>query len=141
MTPEQRARVQIDTLLEQAGWAILDVHSLNLSAARGVAVREFGLKTGHGAADYLLYVDQKATGVIEAKPAGYTLTGVETQSSKCSDGLPDALPAHRKPLPFLYKTTGSETRFTNLLDPEPRSRGVFAFHTPDALARWVGSTR
>ena len=116
-----------------------DVHSLNLSAARGVAVREFGLKPGHGTADYLLYVDQKAAGVVEAKPAGYTLTGVETQSGKYSEGLPDALPAHHKLLPFLYETTGSETRFTNLLDPEPRSRDVFAFHTPDALADWVGS--
>ena len=139
MTPEQQAREQIDRLLEQAGWAVQDVHSLNLSAARGVAVREFGLKPGHGAADYLLYVDQKAAGVVEAKPAGYTLTGVETQSGKYSDGLPDALPAHRKPLPFLYETTGAETRFTNLIDPEPRSRGVFAFHTPEALADWVGS--
>ena len=116
-----------------------DVHSLNLSAARGVAVREFGLKLGHGAADYLLYVDQKAAGVVEAKPAGHTLTGVETRSGKYSEGLPDTLPAHHKPLSFLYETTGLETRFTNLLDPEPRSRDVFAFHTPDALADWVGS--
>ena len=139
MTPEQKARIQIDTLLGQGGWAVQDVHSLNLSAARGVAIREFGLKPGHGAADYLLYVDQKAAGVVEAKPAGHTLTGVETQSGKYSDGLPDTLPAHRKPLPFLYETTGSETRFTNLLDPEPRSRNVFAFHTPDALATWLGS--
>ncbi len=139
MTPEQKARTQIDTLLDQAGWVVQDVHSTNLFAARGVAIREFALKPGHGTADYLLYVDQKAAGVVEAKPAGHTLTGVETQSGKYSDGLPDALPAHRKPLPFLYETTGSETRFTNLLDPEPRSRGVFAFHTPDALADWLGS--
>ena len=130
MTPEQKARIQIDTLLEQAGWALQDVHSLNLSAARGVAVREFGLKPGYGTADYLLYVDGEAVGVVEAKPAGYTLTGVETQSGKYSDGLPDTLPAHRKPLPFLYETTGSATRFTNLIDPEPRSRGVFALPYP-----------
>ena len=110
MTPEQKARIRIDTLLEQAGWALQDVHSLNLSAARGVAVREFGLKPGYGTADYLLYVDGEAVGVVEAKPAGYTLTGVETQSGKYSDGLPDTLPAHRKPLPFLYETTGSTTR-------------------------------
>ena len=114
--------------------------SLTQSFCRpGVAVREFGLKPGHGTADYLLYVDQKAAGVVEAKPASHTLTGVETQSGKYSGGLPDALPAHRKSLPFLYETTGSETRFTNLIDPEPRSRIVFAFHTPDALADWVGS--
>ena len=139
MSPEQKARTHIDALLEQAGWLVQDAHSVNLSAGRGVAVREFGLEPGHGTADYLLYVDQKAAGVIEAKPAGYTLTGVETQSGKYSDGLPDALPAHRNPLPFLYETTRSETRFTNLQDPEPRSRNVFAFHTPDALADWLGS--
>ena len=139
MTPEQKARAKIDALLEHAGWAVQDADSVNLYESRGVAVREFGLKPGHGTADYLLYVDQKAAGVVEAKPAGYTLTGVETQSSKYSDGLPDILPAHGKPLPFLYESTGAETRFTNLLDPEPRSRGVFAFHTPDALAHWVGA--
>ena len=139
MTPEQKARVHIDHLLDQAGWSVQDAGSVNLSAARGVAVREFGLKPGHGTADYLLYVDGRAAGVVEAKPAGHTLTGVETQSGRYSDGLPDTLPAHRRPLPFLYETTGSETRFTNLLDPEPRSRSVFAFHTPDTLARWVGS--
>ncbi|MCY4555069.1 MAG: type I restriction endonuclease [Chloroflexi bacterium] len=125
MTPEQKAHTHIDSLLEQAGWVVQDAYSVNLSAGRGVAIREFGLKPGHGTADYPLYVDGKAAGVIEAKPAGHTLTGVETQSGKYSDGLPDALPAHRKPLPFLYETTGSETRFTNLIDPEPRSRGVF----------------
>ena len=139
MTLEQKARIQIDNLLEQAGWAVQDAGSVNLSAARGVAVREFGLKPGHGTADYLLYVDGKAAGVVEAKPVGHTLTGVETQSGKYSDGLPDILPAHCKPLPFIYETTGVETRFTNLLDPEPRSRNVFAFHTPDTLMRWVGS--
>ena len=139
MTPEQRSRVQIDALLEKAGWSVQDPDAVNLYAGRGVAMRELGLKPGHGTADYLLYVDGKAAGVVEAKPAGYTLMGVETQSGKYSEGLPDTLPAHRKPLPFLYETTGSETRFTNLLDPEPRSRGVFAFHTPDVLAHWVGS--
>ena len=139
MTPEQRSRVQIDNLLEKAGWAVQDRHAVNLYAGRGVAVREFGLKPGHGTADYLLYVDQKAAGVVEAKPAGHTLTGVEAQSGKYSDGLPDNLPAYRKPLPFLYETTGAETRFTNLLDPNGRSRGVFAFHTPEFLAYSVGA--
>lgn len=139
MTPEQKSRVQIDALLEKAGWTVQDPDAVNLYAGRGVAVREFGLKPGHGTADYLLYVDGKAAGVVEAKPSGYTLTGVETLSGKYSDGLPDNLPGHRKPLPFLFETTGSETRFTNLLDSDPRSRNVFTFHTPDTLAGWVGS--
>ena len=77
----------------------------------------FPLKPGHGKADYLLYVDKKAVGVVEAKPAGTTLTGVEAQSGKYSTGLPDTLPAHERPLPFLYESTGEETQFTNRLDP------------------------
>ncbi len=137
MTPEEQARVTIDHLLQQAGWAVQDSRYVNLYAAGGVAVREFRLKPGHGQADYLLYVGQKAAGVVEAKPVGRTLTGVELQSEKYGAGLPDNLPAHRRPLPFLYESTGQETQFTNRLDPEPRSRNVFAFHTPDALAAWL----
>ena len=137
MTPEEQARVNIDRLLEQAGWAVQDNHAVNLYAGHGVAVREFGLKPGHGTADYLLFVNEKAAGVVEAKPEGHTLTGVEAQSGKYIEGLPDHLPAYRRPLPFQYESTGVETRFTNRMDPEPRSRPLFAFHTPGALAEWL----
>ena len=140
MTPEEQARVKIDSLLEQAGWAVQDAATVNLYASSGVAVREFSLKPGHGIADYLLFVDQKAVGVVEAKPEGHTLTGVEIQSEKYSAGLPNNLQAHRRPLPFLYESTGAETQFTNRLDPEPRSRGVFSFHTPQTLATWIGTS-
>ena len=131
MTPEEKARENIDTLLVQAGWKIQNVKDVNIHAGRGVAIREFPLKPGHGFADYLLYIDGKAAGVIEAKKSGTTLTGVEIQSDKYSKGLPDGLPAWIKPLPFCYQSTGVETRFTNNLDPEPRSRQVFAFHQPN----------
>ena len=134
MNPEEQARINIDRLLEQAGWVVQDRGDVNLYAGRGVAVREFELKPGHGTADYLLYVDQKAAGVVEAKPEGTTLTGVEVQSDKYSVGLPDNLPAHERPLPFLYESTGVETQFTNRFDPDPRSRRVFSFHSPSELA-------
>src|SRR3990170_7173752 len=134
MNPEQEARQRIDDLLTQAGWAVQNAGAVNLYARRGVAVREFSLKAGHGEADYMLYVDGKAAGVVEAKRVGSTLTGVEHQSRKYSQGLPDDLPAWRRPLPFLYESTGVETRFTNGLDPDPRSRQVFAFHRPETLA-------
>ena len=137
LTPEQRARVSIDALLDAAGWSVQDAAAANIHAARGVAIREFPLKTGHGFADYLLYVDGKAAGVIEAKKEGFALTGVETQSDKYTQGLPDGLPRWHNPLPFAYQSTGVETRFTNGLDPEPRSRPVFAFHRPDMLADWL----
>ena len=138
MTPEQQARVNIDRLLEQAGWSVQNADSINVYASDGVAAREFPLRPGHGKADYLLYVKQKAVGVVEAKPEGSTLTGVEVQSDKYSAGLPHNLPAYQRPLPFLYESTGAETQFTNRLDPEPRSRLTFSFHTPQTLAKWVG---
>ena len=59
-----------------------DVSAAELHAARGVALREFPLAEGHGTADYLLCVDGKAAGIIEAKRQGATLTGVEVQSAR-----------------------------------------------------------
>ena len=69
--PEQQARVEIDKALDAAGWVIQDRSELNLSAGPSVAVREFKMADGHGFADYMLFVDRQAVGVLEAKPAGY----------------------------------------------------------------------
>ena len=131
LTPEQKARAEIDRLLTAAGWNVCDLKQANIHASRGVAIRNFTLADGYGFADYLLYIDAKAAGVIEAKRQGATLSGVETQSGRYSKGLPASLPAWKRPLPFLYESTGVETRFTNGFDPEPRSRPTFAFHRPD----------
>src|SRR6266496_1096933 len=138
-TPEDQARENIDRLLTQAGWTVCNQNDANILAYRGVAIQNFTLKSGHGFADYLLYVDGRAAGVIEAKKEGVTLTGVETQSEKYTKGLPEKLPAWSKPLPFSYESTGIETRFTNGLDPHPRSRPVFSFHKPETLAAWLES--
>ncbi len=138
LSAEDKARVEIDKMLEAAGWAVQDARHVNLAASRGVAVREFILEPPHGRADYLLFVDREAVGVIEAKPEGATLTGVEWQSAKYLDGLPDwVMSALEGALPFAYQATGVETRFTNTLDLEARSRQVFWFHRPETLAAWV----
>jgi type I restriction enzyme R subunit len=137
--PEEAAREDIDRRLVVAGWQVQDARAANLHAGRGVAVREVTLAPGHGKADYLLYVDRQAVGAIEAKKVGLPLTGVELQSAKYSAGLPASLPAALRPLPFLYESTGVETRFTSQLDPEPRSREVFHFHRPETLADWLGA--
>ncbi|OYY93730.1 MAG: type III restriction endonuclease subunit R, partial [Hydrogenophilales bacterium 28-61-23] len=138
--PEQQARENIDKLLHAAGWIVSNASQANIHAARGVAIREFPLKPGHGYADYLFYVDGKAAGVIEAKKEGVSLSGVETQAAKYTQGLPDGLPRWHDPLPFSYQSTGVETRFTNGLDPVPRARPVFAFHRPELLAEWLDSS-
>ncbi len=86
MTSEQKARVSIDALLVQAGWHVCNVANANLHAGdgpvKGVAIREFPLNNGFGFADYLLYVNGKACGVIEAKKEGATLSGVDTSARR-----------------------------------------------------------
>ncbi len=137
MTPEAKARVEIDKLLVQAGWHVCGITDCDIHAAQGVAIREFPLNSGFGFADYLLYVNGKACGVIEAKKVGATLSGVESQSARYAQGLPANLPAWQRPLPFLFESTGVETHFTNGLDPQPRARRVFAFFRPELLVEWL----
>ena len=135
--PEDRARIRIDQGLAASGWEVQDYRHAAVAAAPGVAVRE--APTEAGPADYVLFVDGQAVGVIEAKKDGTTLTGVESQTRKYQSAYPDALPAFLvdDALPFGYESTGTETRFTSGLDPTPTSRRVFAFHRPETLGRWV----
>lgn len=139
MPLESAARQEIDRALVASGWLVQDLAAINLYAGPGVAVREVPLAPGHGVADYLLYADGQAVGVVEAKKVGQTLTGVEIQSEKYGAGLPAGIPAPVRPLPFLYQSTGVETRFTNRLDPVPKSRDIFAFHRPDTLGAWAAA--
>jgi len=141
LAAEQRARVLIDRQLADAGWAVQHKKDLNLFAGQGAAVREVIMAAGHGRADYLLYVDQRAVGVIEAKPEGRPLSGVEWQSAMYAEGLPPEVRlkalTHDGRLPFVFEASGSETHFTNGFDSEARARRVFAFPRPETLARVV----
>ena len=136
--PEAKSREHIDALLGAAGWVVQNYKQLNLSAGRGIALREVPLKTGP--CDYLLLVDRRPIGVIEAKKAGTTLSGVAGQSGDYANNLPTflagLLPGTRS-LPFLYESTGIETFFRDVRDPESRSRRIFSFHRPETLAAWI----
>lgn len=135
MTPEAKARQQIDAKISASGWLVRTKDKINLSASRGVAVCELSLATGEP--DYTLFVDGKAIGTTEAKPKGATFTGVEEQSTQYVSGVPFGLPAWKSPLPFCRESTGMKTLFTNRLDPDPRSRRVAAFHRPETLLAWA----
>jgi type I restriction enzyme R subunit len=141
LAAEQRARVLIDRQLAAAGWIVQDRKSVNLFAASGVVVREAIMKPGHGRVDYLLYIDKAVVGVIEAKPIGTPLSGVEWQSAMYAVGLPDEVrkraldPQGR--LPFVFEASGTETHFTNGFDPIPRARRIFHFPKPETLGRVI----
>ncbi|MCB1242407.1 MAG: DEAD/DEAH box helicase family protein [Verrucomicrobiales bacterium] len=134
-TPEQTARIQIDAHLSAAGWIVQSLDELNLSAGKGVAVRE--LQSQGGPADYVLFVDGKALGVLEAKKAGTTLSGVAEQSQRYTAAKNWIPQRWADPLPFTYESTGIETNFRDQRDPDSRSRPVFAFHTPGHLLELV----
>ena len=132
MTPEQRARRNIDNMLEASGWQVQNYADRASSAALGVAVREYRLRADQRA-DYLLFIGGVAVGIIEAKPEGVTLSGALQQAERYRASLPDDLP-NRTRFFFSFASTGIETYFRDIRDPDSRSRQVFTFHTPEALS-------
>ena len=136
MTPEDRARINIDKRLIQAGWVVQDMDELDPTASLGVATREFPTSTGE--VDYALFVDGIPVGVIEAKKddAGHHLTTAEVQSKRYANSK---LLYIRVPyrIRFAYEATGELTRFTDYDDIKCCSRPVFSFHRPETLYEWM----
>ncbi len=137
--PEQKARDKIDELLKQAGWTVQSAKKIDPNAGLGQAVREY--QTDVGPADYVLFVDKKAVGVIEAKreDLGHKITEVESQTEGYASAKLKWV-NNKDPLPFLYESTGIITRFTDGRDPKPRSREVFSFHRPETLKEWLSQS-
>lgn len=133
--PEQIARDKIDHMLREAGWVVQSKNKVDLHANIGVAIREY--QTDAGPADYVLFINQKPVGIIEAKreDEGYRLTVVEEQSKNYAEAKLKYL--DNDPLPFVYESTGTITRFTDYRDPKPRGRNVFSFHKPETMAEWL----
>lgn len=135
MTPEARARQIIDEQLTAAGWVIQDRAQLDRNASLGVAVREYPM--ANGPTDYLLFVDGKACGTVEAKPEGFTLSGVAEQATGYNANAPEPLATWGTPLRFDYEASGSEILFSDRRDPDQRSRPLFHFHRPETLLDWL----
>ncbi|GBU20435.1 type I restriction endonuclease [Fibrobacteres bacterium R8-0-B4] len=136
MTPETKARINIDNMLTEAGYVLQDWSCFNGTAARGVAVRE--ALTNSGPVDYMLFVNNEPVGVIEAKAEnkGTSLLSVAEQSKRYAESGLKYL--SKKPnLRFTYETTGIRTNFCDLADKEFRSREVFSFHRPETLEEWL----
>ena len=141
LSPEEQARVLIDEQLVAACWVVQDREAIDLVNHVGVAIREVFMEKWAGRADYVLYLDRKMVGVIEAKPQGTTLMAVQWQSHRYSKGLTESQSKSavlvNGELPFIYEASGSETNFTNVYDPEPRARHIFNFQKPETLARII----
>ncbi|MDD2339021.1 MAG: type I restriction endonuclease [Methanosarcina sp.] len=134
-TPEQKARNEIDKKLNDAGWMVQEKSKIDWSASRGIAVKEY--LTDVEPADYVLFVDKKPIGIIEAKrdEEGHRLNVVEEQSSRYAASKLKYL--NNDPLPFVYESTGKLTRFTDFRDPKSRSRPVFSYLRPETFEEYL----
>mgnify|MGYP005930084501 FL=1 len=139
MTPEAKAREQIDKKLQESGWVIQDIKTLNLTVALGVAVRE--VPTSTGPVDYALFVDGMPVGVAEAKKdeKGEVLTGVEGQSGRYANSRFKWVNQEYR-IRFVYEATGKLVHFTDYADIKCRSREIFSFHRPETLKRWLNES-
>lgn len=133
--PEQIARDKIDKMLIDAGWIVQSKNEVDLGAGRGVALREYQAETKF--ADYVLFVDKNPVGIIEAKKEdeGHKLTVAEDQASEYAKAKLKYL--DNDPLPFVFESTGTITRFRDTRDPKPRGRNIFWFYRPETLADWL----
>ena len=138
-TPEQKARDNIDAMLERAGWLVQDKKKIDFSAGFGIAIREY--QTDVGPADYVFFINKEPVGVVEAKPEdwGQKITTVEDQSGGYASAKLKWL-NNKEPLPFVYESTGVVTRFTDTRDPKPRSREVLSFPRPERMGDWLNQS-
>ncbi len=133
--PEQAARDNIDKQLHAAGWAVHDKDKIDWNESIGIAIR--GYQTDVGPTDYVLFVERRPVGLIEAKKEeeGLKLISHEPQAEFYAKSKLKYL--DNDPLPFVYESTGTITRFTDYRDPKPRSRPVFTFHRPETFKAWL----
>lgn len=136
---EAQTRETIDAKLIATGWVIQDKKRLNLHESLGVAVRE--MDTDTGPADYMLFVDGKACGIVEAKREGTNLGDVVQQSHRYAVSGTKHIERWTEDLPFTYEATNHEIRFCDWRDPYARSRNVFHFHKPETLKEWLEEGR
>ncbi len=138
MTPEERARVKIDQMFEDAGWQVVDrdFYSPTITAA---AIRE-GLLKGNHEADYFLFINGKAIGVLEAKRKEIDVTSSKVceQTAMYVCGVPEYYQTWQRPLPFGYQSNGEETYFRDFRDKDGSLKLLNRIHTPKELTKMMG---
>ncbi len=138
LMPEQLTRRSIDEKLRECGWKIQNFRDYNPTEGLGIAIREYPTDTGP--VDYALFVDRNPIGVIEAKKDGAILSNHEEQTEDYAKSK-FKWQINESPLAFVYEATSKEVRFTDLRDPRPRFRELFAFHRPETLLEWAKEKR
>ena len=137
LLPEEKARKKIDLMLKKAGWSIVprEEYSPGISAA---AIEE-GILKGNLEADYLLFLEGKAIGVLEAKKESVSLDDiVANQAENYTHKLLPMYQYWENPLPLIYLSNGKELLFKNAKIPGSTYQKLDAMHTPKEMVKLAG---
>lgn len=133
--PEERARETIDKQLIEAGWKPIDRNEYE-SGMHAVAVRE--MSSGNNKrADYILFLQGMAVGVVEAKRDDIELltTSHITQVVYYANHPKDWYKSFAKKLPFVWLANGKEILFKDHRDDETEFVSQTSFLRPKDIAR------
>ena len=138
MTPEEKARKKIDQWFNEAGWRVVDREEYEPTMS-AVAVRE-GLLKGNLEADYFLFINGKAVGVLEAKREEIDVSSdkVSSQVVTYARSVPDCYQTWRKPLPMLYKSNGRVVLFEDYRKTNTEWEELNHIHTPREIVCMLG---
>ena len=138
MTPEEKARQKIDQWFAEAGWKVINREDYEPTCT-AVAIRE-GLLKGNLEADYFLFINGKAVGVLEAKREDIDALSdkVCEQAVLYAKSVPHIYQAYQKPLPFIFTSNGKELFFCDFRKQEQSFRQIMAIPTPYELVKQLG---
>ena len=137
MTPEEKARVKIDKQLNNAGWESVSRQEYVPNYAS--AVKE-GLMQGNKESDYLLFIDDKAIAVVEAKAESNSLGDIVAQQAEWYSTHPQSWVGmwFKNQIPLVYLANGNKIYFKNMLEPESEYVELTAMHTPKQMLKLIG---
>ena len=138
MTPEEKARQKIDQWFTDAGWEVINRDDYEPTCT-AVAIRE-GLLKGNLEADYFLFINGKAVGVLEAKREETDAFSsiVCEQAALYARSVPNIYQTYQKPLPFIFTSNGKELYFCDFREQDHYFKQIMTIPTPHELVKKLG---
>ena len=138
MTPEEKARIKIDQWFADAGWKVVDREDYEPTCT-AVAIRE-GLLKGNLEADYFLFINGKAVGVLEAKREDIDAFSnkVCEQAALYARNVPNIYQTYQKPLPFIFTSNGKDLYFCDFREQDSYFKQIMSIPTPHELVKKLG---
>ncbi len=138
MTPEEKARQKIDQWFTDAGWKVINRDEYEPTST-AVAIRE-GLLKSNLEADYFLFINGKAVGVLEAKREETDAFSsiVCEQAALYARSVPNIYQTYQKPLPFIFTSNGKELYFCDFREQDHYFKQIMTIPTPHELVKKLG---